>query len=129
MVTICEVYRQRGIECGIPVILWVEIFFILYLGSQIIMNALFLFVLHHDWNGRMKYLIASYIVFAIIILAWTIYGYVLYFGSDNDCQDHAGTSAWLITMAIILVLILLLWLILLCCVLPIIIFVLILGVG
>ena len=80
-------------------------------------------VIYKCWNDRIKYQIGSAVVGGVIILAWTIYGYVLYFGDDNDCQEHAGTSGWLVVMAIILVLMLILFSILLCCVLPIVLFV------
>ena len=114
---IAEYYRKSGVSCGIPVILWVEIFFAIYLGL-FIFNLFMLIVLYTCWNDHVKYQIAMYIVFGVLLFAWIIYGYVIYFSADNDCQDHPGTSGWLVFMVILLVLGLLLFTILLCCVLP-----------
>lgn len=71
----------------------------------------------------MKYQYGAMIVYVIVLFAWTIYGYVLFFGSDNDCQEHAGTSGWLVFMVILLVLVLLAFAFLVCCLLPIALFI------
>ena len=119
---IAEYYRKSGVSCGIPVILWVEIFFAIYLGL-FIFNLFMLIVLYNCYNDHIKYQIAMYIVFGVLLFAWLIYGYVIYFSSDNDCQEHAGTSGWLIVMVILMVLALLLFTILLCCVLPLVLYI------
>lgn len=119
---IAEYYKKTGVSCGIPVILWVEIFFAIYLGL-FIFNLFMLIVLYNCYNDHIKYQIAMYIVFGVLLFAWLIYGYVIYFSEDNDCQEHAGTSGWLIVMVILMVLALLLFTILLCCVLPLVLYI------
>jgi hypothetical protein len=117
IILIAEFYKKTGVSCGIPVITWVEIFFVIYLGMSVL--ALFLLiVLYNCYNDMLKWQIGFYVFFGVLLLAWTIYGYVIYFSDDNDCQEHAGTSGWLVFMVILLVLALLLFTILLCCVLP-----------
>jgi len=39
-------------------------------------------------------------LYLLAISALTIYGYVIYFSDDNDCQDHADTTIFLVFMII-----------------------------
>lgn len=64
-----------------------------------------------------------YIFFGVLLFAWTIYGYVIYFSDDNDCQERPGTSGWLIFMVILMVISLLFFSVLLCCVLPLVLYI------
>jgi uncharacterized membrane protein len=41
-------------------------------------------------------------LFTGLLVAWIIYGYVIYFSDDNDCQSHQDTQGWLIFMIILL---------------------------
>jgi len=117
IVLIAEYYKKSGVSCGIPVITWVEIFFVIYLGMSIC-GLFLLIVLYTCYNDHVKWQIGLYVTFGLLLLGWTIYGYVIYFSADNDCQETPGTSGWLVFMVILLVLALLLFTILLCCVLP-----------
>ena len=87
-------------SCGIPVITWVEIFFVIYLGMSIF-GLFLLIVLYNCYNDHIKWQIGLYVTFGVLLLAWTIYGYVIYFSDDNDCQEHAGTSGWLVVLSLI----------------------------
>jgi hypothetical protein len=122
IILIAEFYKKTGVSCGIPVITWVEIFFVIYLGMSIF-GLFLLIVLYNCYNDTMKWQIGLYVTFGVLLLAWTIYGYVIYFSDDNDCQEHAGTSGWLVFMVILMVIALLLFTVLLCCVLPLILYI------
>jgi hypothetical protein len=55
---------------------------------------------HYEY--RIHFYIATWILFTGVLVAWIIYGYVIYFSDDNDCQTHSDTSGWLICMIILL---------------------------
>ena len=101
LIVVCEVTRRRGHSCGIPVQLWVELVFIILL-------VYILLTLNELWIIRCNrgcVIPHALILGCILILAYsalTIWGYVIYFSDDNDCQDNSDTSCWLIFMIIFL---------------------------
>lgn len=84
LIIVCEVTRRKGHTCGIPVQLWVELVFIIYL-------VYVLLTLNELWIVRCNprcVLPHAIILGAIVILAYsalTIWGYVIYFSDDNNC--------------------------------------------
>lgn len=101
VIIVCELTRRKGHQCGIPVQLWVELFFII----TAVYYALLLNLLWIVRRGPVAMILYIVILFGIYLLAMaglTIWGYVIYFSDDNDCQDNSDTSVWLIFMVIFL---------------------------
>ena len=49
-----------------------------------------------------KYIVTYMAIMITIFIAWIIYGYMLYFGDDNNCQENPHTAGWLVFMIILL---------------------------
>ena len=63
-----------------------------------------LWVLYKCYRHRLLYNIISAAIFLAIIFAYTVWGYILYFSDDNDCQQIDGATFWLVIMITLLVL-------------------------
>ena len=50
------------------------------------------------------WLLVLILLWALVYAGWIIYGYVIYFSDDNNCNEHADTSVALVFMAIFLIL-------------------------
>ena len=101
IVLICELSRRGNKGCGIPVIFWIEIFFVIWLSKSTFgLNIIWILRTHYEY--RIHFYIITWLLFTAILVAWIIYGYVIYFSDDNDCQTHSDTSGWLIFMIILL---------------------------
>lgn len=84
IILITEISRRNSKGCGIPVILWIEIFFIIYLTKSTFgLNIIWILRTHYDY--RIHFYIFTWLLFTAILVAWIIYGYIIYFSDDNDC--------------------------------------------
>mmetsp|Transcript_4457 Transcript_4457/g.6602 ORF Transcript_4457/g.6602 Transcript_4457/m.6602 type:complete len:91 (-) Transcript_4457:501-773(-) len=84
LLILLEYFRNRGEGCGIPVIFWIEIFFVILLTKSIFdLNVIW--VMRVSYRMRMPFFITSWIIFTTGLAAWTVYGYFLYFSDRNDC--------------------------------------------
>jgi len=89
--------------CGINVIFWVEIFWIIILVRSVL-------VLQIVWIVRCEvspvfifiYYGVVYVLALIVAVAWLIYGYTIYFSPENDCQSNHEQFGWLVFMVILL---------------------------
>lgn len=50
----------------------------------------------------MPFMIVQIILVILAFAALTIWGYIIYFDDDNNCQDYSDTSCWLVFMIIFL---------------------------
>jgi len=89
--------------CDIPIIFWTEIAVLsFYFGC--LERTCAAFCLCTDAARRR--LIIAYAGHSLQILfscAWCVYGYLLYFSEENNCQENNGTNAFRIIMIILLV--------------------------
>ena len=102
IILIAEVCRAKAKDCGIPVILWVEIFFGLCLLKLIFVSCSYFGISSGNFKCVMYWYIAWTAIFLLLIFAWVIYGYVIYFSDDNVCQNTPDNFGWLVLMVIIL---------------------------
>jgi heme/copper-type cytochrome/quinol oxidase subunit 4 len=84
---ILEIARNTTEGCGIPVIPFLEVFFIA-VCIQGIIGLVYLIILRRCYSSRFIFKIVMAIIFLIIIVAIIIWGYIIYFSEENDCQDH-----------------------------------------
>ena len=83
-IIIIEVSHANGDNCGIPLHLWLDIYcVILIIGALLASNVIWMAYkmphLAYDFEFWRR------VIFAIILAAWVIYGYILYFSDDNNC--------------------------------------------
>jgi len=83
-ILIIEVSHMNGDNCGIPVHLWLEIYFlIIIIGSFITLNVIWMAYTKPYWAYHFEFW--RRVSFFIILVVWIIYGYILYFSDDNNC--------------------------------------------
>jgi len=115
IIIILEWQRQTKPGCGIPVVLWCEVTFIIFFVQELLKLPI-LCMLRHP--GRIeKYMITVILVILVVAISWIIYGYTIYFSDENNCQEVPATAGFLILMIILLFLgifIMLAFLVLLC---------------
>ena len=83
-ILIIEVAHANGNDCGIPLHLWLDIYFVIVIvGALIALNIVWMAYTKHYWAYPFE--IWRRIVFGVIFAGWIVYGYVLYFSDDNNC--------------------------------------------
>ena len=85
LITIVEVCHYYGDNCGIPLHLWLDIYFIIVFSKYILLDWIDLLICKykpHYWYDTEC--IKIFIVFSAITV-WIIYGYTIYFSDQNDC--------------------------------------------
>ena len=100
VVIVAEVWRRSHTGCGIPVVLWCEVLFIFLILQEAL--ALPILCMLNNPECIMKYIVAYMAIMITIFISWIIYGYMLYFGDDNNCQENPHTAGWLVFMIILL---------------------------
>merc|ERR1711937_594639 len=96
--------KNNSEGCGIDVWTWLQVFIALVtLGSLILCPILCCF---NSQNPLKAFTWALLLILAlsIVIAAWVIYGYVIYFSDSNDCQKSYDTSVALVFICIFLIL-------------------------
>jgi hypothetical protein len=89
--------------CGIDVFTWLQVFLgISTLGSCILLPIVFCLMTQHPLDA-FACALCSFCFLTIALAVWIIYGYVIYFSDDNNCQRAYDTSVALVFMAIFLV--------------------------
>jgi len=100
IIIVAEWWRRTHTACGIPVVLWCEIAFVILLVTEFLQLPI-LCMLQNP--GRIVCYVATYMIIALLVFfGWIIYGYSIYFADENDCQANPQTAGWLIFMIIIL---------------------------
>lgn len=89
--------------CGIDVFTWLQVFLsIATLGTLILCPILCCMRANHPLTAITTILVLTCLL-TIALAAWVIYGYVIYFSDDNDCQKMYDTSIALVFMCIFLI--------------------------
>ena len=102
LITIIELCHYYGDNCGIPLHLWLDIYFIIVFSKYLIFDWVDILICKYKptyWYDTECFKI--FLVFSAIT-AWIIYGYILYFSDQNDCQNHTETTIMLLFMIYIL---------------------------
>jgi hypothetical protein len=85
IITIIELCHYYGNNCGIPLHLWLDVYFIIIFSRAIFIDWFDVFIIGYrpfwmfDWECIKIALILT------VIVAWLIYGYFIYFSDDNNC--------------------------------------------
>ena len=102
IIIIADIYRQKNEDCGIPVVLWCEIFFGICLLKTILVSFAYFGINSCSGSCVLKWYIVASAIGLLLIFAWVIYGYVIYFSEDNECQSSSENFGWLVLMVLIL---------------------------
>ena len=102
IVTIAEIKRQSVDDCGIPVILWNEVFFGILLLKLILVSSTYFCLSSCSAKSVGIWYIVSSAIGLLLAFAWVIYGYVIYFSDENECQESPDNFVWLVLMVIII---------------------------
>lgn len=95
--------KNNSEGCGIEVFTWLQVYLsIATLGFCILLPILYCLFTKHPLDA-FACTICSILFLTIALAAWVIYGYVIYFSPDNDCQKKYDTSVALIFMCIFLI--------------------------
>ncbi len=85
IITIIELCHHFGSDCGIPVHLWLDVYFIIVFIRYLTIDWLDVFVVGYRpfWMFDWECIKISLVLTATV--AWIIYGYYIYFSDDNNC--------------------------------------------
>lgn len=98
---ILDSYNYKEHQCGIPVIWWIQVLFLISYGKGIVdLNLIWIARVRYSWV--LRYRILSMLCQSVLGMVWTIYGFQLYFSADNNCQQYSETQMALILMAMFL---------------------------
>ena len=101
IIVLLDYFRRNGHSCGIPVQIWVELVFIVALIFTLL-NLNELWIMRCNRAAVIPYTLISAAVLLLIYSILVIWGYVIYYSDDNNCQDYSDTSAFLVIMIILL---------------------------
>lgn len=101
IIIVVDYFRRNGHQCGIPVQLWVELVLIIALIFTIL-NLNELWIIRCNRNALIPYTLIMGALAILVYSVMTIWGYVIYYSDDNNCQDHSDTSTFLVIMIIFL---------------------------
>lgn len=102
IILVLALTKKRQHECGIPVREWIMAFFIIWL-SKSTLNLFKIPVLRNNYENRLNFTAALFVVMNGFLVIWLIVGNVYWFSDSNDCADHDDTQWLNITMLVILI--------------------------
>ena len=85
LITIIELCHHFGSDCGIPLHLWLDIYFIIVFIRYIIIDWFDILIIGYKPFWMFDWEVIKFFLIYTAIVAWLIYGYVIYFSDDNNC--------------------------------------------
>ena len=96
---ILQDYKREVHGCGIPVIWWIQVLFVIQYGRVLIdLNLLWIVRIRRNW--ALWFRLLTFFLQQFLSATWTIYGMNLYFSDKNDCQEYPDSQTALIWMVI-----------------------------
>ena len=84
VILILEYYKKSGNKCGIPLYLWIEIWFVIFFTqSTIRLNVLW--IQRCRPNAVLPFIIIVFVIWLFFYAIWSVYGFYIYSSDDNDC--------------------------------------------
>ena len=117
--------KAPPVSCGIPILMWHEVLFSLC-GVRSLANLLKIYIIRNFYSRRNYYNIMRFVIIDGSIIAWLVYGNVIYYSKRNNCDDNERTQFLAQFMACLLVFgyVMMAFYILIICTLPCLLFVL-----
>ena len=85
LISIIEISHYYGDNCGIPVHLWLDIYFIIALSKFILIDWIDILVCKYKPHLYFDIEFLKFTIVYSVLLGWVIYGYIIYFSDKNDC--------------------------------------------
>lgn len=85
LITIIELCHYYGNNCGIPLHLWLDVFFIIWFIRYIIVDWFDILIIGYRPFWMFDWECIKLFVLAAVLVGWIIYGYIIYFSVDNNC--------------------------------------------
>lgn len=86
---IISYYGKLG-SCGIPVYMWNFVYFVI-LGIRTLSNLVKIHVIRNFRNHVTTYSLLSFVIIDGFFLGWLIYGNILFYSEENDCDQKEET--------------------------------------
>ena len=102
LILIADIFRVKTEPCGIDVIFWCEIFFAILLAKTVLIFFAWFGISSCKPSSVAKYYLTVSIFMGALFFGWIVYGSVLYFSDDNDCQSNHEMTGWLVFMVIVI---------------------------
>lgn len=101
-----EIYdkqMKKKTSCGIPVMYWLEMFFIIF-GLRSLSQLARIYVIQNFYRFRQRYELSRLVLIDGAIIAWLVYGNTLFYSKKNDCEKYEATEGLNDLMQVILIL-------------------------
>lgn len=89
-------------ECGINPVFWCTVYFGIFLLFAVLKVFTYFMVGSSSEGTIIGYYIGIFAITVLLFVGWIIYGYMLYFSDDNNCQKDPQVFIWLVIMVILL---------------------------
>lgn len=93
----------KDANCGIPIFQWNLVYFII-LAARSLSHLFKIFLIRHRPQILGKYSLITFLIIDGTFLAWLIYGNVIFYSHDNNCDKHDSShSLWTIMLVLIII--------------------------
>jgi hypothetical protein len=89
-------------SCGIPVFMWCIVYFII-LAARSLSNLVKIVIIRTSPASVPRFSIISFVVIDGLFLAWLIYGNVLFWSNENDCNVISNSFVMYNLMLILII--------------------------
>ena len=79
------------LQCGIPILMWHEVLFSLF-GVRSLANLLKIYIIRNFYSRRNYYNVMRFVIIDGTIIAWLVYGNMIYYSKKNNCDDNERTQ-------------------------------------
>ena len=90
LVAIFSSYVHRGAKCGIPVLMWLSVHLSLFVLNSV-MKLLQICVMRYCFSQRFCYNLTTSLSVNLAMIAWLVYGNIIFFSEANNCAEFEGT--------------------------------------
>jgi hypothetical protein len=95
-------YGRNSPSCGIPLFKWCVIFFII-LACKSLSNLFRIVMIRRFFRWAATYSIIQFVVVEGVYLVWLIYGNIIFYSKENNCNQIENTYNLYILMFLLLI--------------------------
>ena len=96
------IYFGRDASCGIPIFMWTIVYFVI-LGCRSLSNLVKIFLIRASSSIINRYSIISFVIIDGCLLAWLIYGNVIFYSDENNCKVIENSKALYNVMLVLII--------------------------
>lgn len=102
LIMFLAIYYGADADCGIPIFTWTIVYFIV-LGLRSVSNFIRIYLVRNYYRYANRFSVLSFVLIDGFILGWLIYGNVIFYSHDNDCNDLDGSKTIYNMMLVLLI--------------------------